>query len=89
MALSGDIELNPGPGSNARNKTPKCSLCDKGVGTTRKHLQCSQCRNLTHITCFIVSKTEQKHYTAQTVYAWLCRDSTLTLSGFRIAPNWP
>ena len=38
LVLSGNIELNPRPGSNARINTPKCSLCNKGVGTTRKRL---------------------------------------------------
>ena len=47
LALPGDIELNPGPGSNAYNNTTKCSLCNKGICTTRKRLQCSQCRNVT------------------------------------------
>ena len=48
--------------------TPNCSLCNKGVGTRRKRLQCSQCVNLTHISCSSIPKTEQKHYTARTVY---------------------
>ena len=82
LTLSGDIELNPGPSSNARNNTPKCSLCNKGVATTRKRLQCSQCCNLTHITCSNIPKTEQKHYTLQTVYAWLCSDCTLSTLRF-------
>ena len=82
LALSGDIELNPGPGSNTRNNTPKCSLCNKGVGTTRKHLQCSQYRNLTRITCSNMPKTEQKHYTARTVYVWLCSNCTLSTLPF-------
>ena len=56
-----DIELNPGPGSNGRNNTPKRSLCNKGVGTTRKRLQCSQCRNLTHITCSNIPKRQNKN----------------------------
>ena len=78
LALSDDIELNPGPGSSTRNNTPKCSLCNKGVVTNRKRLQCSQYRNLTHITCSNIPKTEKKHYTARTVYAWLCSDCTLS-----------
>ena len=57
--------------------TPNCSLCNKGVGTRRKRLQCSQCVNLTHISCSSIPKTEQKHYTARTVYAWLYSDCTL------------
>ena len=77
FALSDEIEFGPEPGSNARNNTPKCSLCNKGVRTTRKHVQCSQCVNLTHITCSNIPKTEQKHYTARTVYAWLYSDCTL------------
>ena len=68
--------------SNARNNTPKCSLCNKGVGTTRKRLQCSQSRNLTHVTCSNIQKTEQKHFSAQTVYAWLCSDCTLSTLPF-------
>ena len=82
LTLSGVIELNPGPGSNARSNTPKCSSCSKGVGTTRKCLQSSQCRNLTHITCSNIPKAEQKHYTARTVYAWLCSDCTLNTLPF-------
>ena len=77
LALSGDIELNPGPGSNPRNSTSKCSFCNKGVGTNRKGLQCSRCRNLTHFTCSNIPKTEQKHYITRTVYTWLCSDCTL------------
>ena len=61
LTLSGDIELNPVPDSNARNKYQKCFLCNKGVGTTRKRLQCLQCYNLTHITFSNIPKTEQKH----------------------------
>ena len=76
MALSGDIKLNPVPARNVRNNTPKCSLCKKEVGTTRKLLQCSQYRNLTHITCSNIPRTELPHYTAQTVYAWLCSDDS-------------
>ena len=57
-------------------------MCNKGVGTTRKRFQCSQCRNLTHITCSNIPKTEQKHYTAQTVYPWLCSDCTLSTLPF-------
>ena len=82
LALSGDIELNPGPGSYACNNTPTFSLYNKGVGTTRKRLQCSQCHNLTHITCSNIPKSEQKQYTAQTVYAWLCSDCTLSTLPF-------
>ena len=82
LALSRDIEFNPGPGSNARNNTPKCFLCNKGVGTTRKRLQCSQSRNLTHVTCSNIQKTEQKHFSAQTVYVWLCSDCTLSTLPF-------
>ena len=52
--------LNPGPGSNTRNNTTKCSMCKKGVGTNRQRLQYSQCRNLTRITCSNIPKTEQK-----------------------------
>ena len=81
LALSGDIELYPGPGSNVRNNTPKCSLCKKGVGTTRKRLQCSQCRNLTHINCSNIPKTEQNTI-LQTIYAWFCSDCTLSTLPF-------
>ena len=59
LILSGDIELNPGPGLHARKSTPKCLLCNKGVGTNRKRLQCSQCQNLTHVTCLNISKTAE------------------------------
>ena len=82
LILCGDIELNPGPGLRSRNNTPKCSVCNKGVGTNRKRLQCSQCHNLTHVTCLNISKFEQKHYTAKSVNYWTCNDCTLSILPF-------
>ena len=29
LILSGDVELNPGPGSRVQNNTAKCSICKK------------------------------------------------------------
>ena len=49
LALSDNIERNRGPDSCACNNTPKCSLCNKGVGTAKKRLQCSECHNLTQL----------------------------------------
>ena len=52
LALSDNIERNRGPDSCACNNTPKCSLCNKGVGTDKKRLQCSECHNLTRVNCY-------------------------------------
>ena len=82
MVVIVNMNIDQEYGSNARNNTPKCSLCNKRVGTTRKRLQYSKCRNLTHITCSNISKTEQKLCTAQTVFAWLCSDCTLSTLPF-------
>ena len=64
---SGDIELNPGPGFNKQlrkkqnaiikktiNKqasTPKCPICNIGVGNNRKCLLCTWSLELTHVIC--------------------------------------
>ena len=48
LVLSVDIELNPGPGSNACNNTPKCSLCNREVSTTT--VEISICRYLMTVT---------------------------------------
>ena len=81
LALSSDIELTQ-EDLVARNNTPKSSLCNKGVDTNRKSLQCSQCCNLTHITFSNIPKPEQKHYTARSIYAWLCSDCSLSTLPF-------
>ena len=60
VILSGDIETNRGPGLRPSNKTPKCTVCWKGVGTNRKRFECEKCFNLTHINCTNISMTQQK-----------------------------
>ena len=72
VILRGDIETNPGPGLRSRNKTPKCTVCWKGVGANRKCFECERCCNLTHINCTNISKSQKKQYTTKSTYKWTC-----------------
>ena len=55
LILSGDVELNPGPGSRVKNNAAKCSICNKAVGTNRKNVKCEVCQHLTHVTLIYLS----------------------------------
>ena len=63
LILSGDVELNPGPGSRVKNNAAKCSICNKAVGTNSKHVKCEVCQHLTHVSCLNISKIQQQNYT--------------------------
>ena len=60
LILSGDVELNPVPGSHAKNNAAKCSICNKAVGTNRKHVKCEGYQHLTHVSCLNISKLQQQ-----------------------------
>ena len=45
LILAGDIELNPRPVLHTKPKAPKCSVCDKAVGTNRKQVKCDMCHD--------------------------------------------
>ena len=53
LILSGDIELNPGPGLPA----PKCDSCNKTVRSNQKRVLCDSCLNVTHAIC-----ADMKHH---------------------------
>ena len=42
--LSGDIELNPGPGL----RKTKCKICEKTVRSNQKHFTCEHCFEIIH-----------------------------------------
>ena len=47
LILSGDIELNPGPGL----RKPKCKICEKIVRSNQKHFTCEHCFEIIHSKC--------------------------------------
>ena len=60
MILSGDVKLNPVPGSRVKNKAVKCSICNKAVGTNKKRLKCGVCEHVTYVSYLNISKIQQK-----------------------------
>ena len=87
LVLSGDIELNPGPGSNARTNSKKitrskqkpspCTVCWKGVGTNRKRLICPSCLSLTHVSCSYLPLEQQKKIRAANPVHLVCNSCSL------------
>ena len=45
IILSGDIEINPGPGLHK----PKCQVCNKTVRCNQKRLVCAHCLEMCHV----------------------------------------
>ena len=75
---SGDVELNPGPGSRIKNNTAKSSIPNKAVGTNRKHVKCEVCQRLTHVSYLNISKIQRETYTVKTIALHTCSAWTLT-----------
>ena len=67
LALSGDIEKNPGPVS--------CSQCTKTVRKKSKRMECSTCKNHTHLKC---SGTNIKFANPRMPQQWTCHSCLLT-----------
>ena len=78
LILSGDVELNPGPGSHVKNNAAKCSIRNQLVRKNRKHVKCEVCQRLTHVSCLNISKIQQKNYTVKTIPLYSCSAYTLT-----------
>ena len=87
MILSGDVDLNPGPGSRVKNNAAKCSICNKAVGRNRKRVKCEICQHLTHVSCLNISEIQQKKYTAKTIPLHTCTACTLTELPFHNTRN--
>ena len=47
IILSGDIEINPGPGLHK----PKCQVSNKTVRCNQKRLVCEHCLEMCHVKC--------------------------------------
>ena len=77
LILSGDVELNPRPGSRAINNAAKCNICNKAVGTNRKRVKCEGYQHLRQVSCLNISKI-QKNYTVKTIPLPTCTACTLT-----------
>ena len=75
LILSGDIEQNPGP-------SPKCTECEKGVGTNRKRLMCDVCLSLTHLSCSTIPIVQHKSFNSRAAYPWTCESCTITTLPF-------
>ena len=64
--LSGDVNRNPGS-----IKDP-CFLCNKGVGTTKKAIQCDDCDNWYHVKCIGTKKCEYSVIVSDPSANWIC-----------------
>ena len=60
----------------------KCPTCQIGVGTNRKHFQCSTCMNVTHATCMNLNKKQLGTLTSSQPYQWLCDRCSLSTLPF-------
>ena len=87
LILSGDVELNLGPGSCVKNNAAKCSICNKAVGTNSKHVKCEVCQHLTHVSCLNISKMQKKKKTVKTLPLHTCTACTLTELPFHKTQN--
>ena len=82
LVLAGDIELNPGPGSLSKPKSPKCNVCERAVGSNRKRVKCDVCQNFTHVSCLNYDKQQQKKFTVKSVPYITCNECLLSTLPF-------
>ena len=81
------MELNPGRASRVKNNAVKCSTCNKALGTNRKLVKCEVCQHLSHVSCWNISKIQQKNYTVKTIPLHTCTACTLTELPFHNTRN--
>ena len=67
LLLSGDIQLNPGPGT----KYP-CTICYKPVKANQMALECDGCLKWTHCKCCGVGKDVYQSYQNESTLQWHC-----------------
>ena len=51
LLRSGDVEENPGPQNNNKQKAPCCVECEKPVAKNHKRTLCTKCFDTTHAKC--------------------------------------
>ena len=56
LAISGDIQLNPGPSSGKGTPKHPCVLCHKSVRANSKAVACDLCDRWSHIACCDIPK---------------------------------
>lgn len=67
LLVSGDIQLNPGPGT----KYP-CTICYKPVKANQMALECDGCLKWTHCKCCSMSKHEYQEHQQEAALQWHC-----------------
>ena len=65
IILSGDIEINPGPGLSK----PKCQVCDITAQCNQKRLVCEHCLEMCHVKC---SNHQLNQNASNKAYEWTC-----------------
>ena len=65
IILSGDIEINPGPGLSK----PKCQVCDITAQCNQKRLVCEHCLEMCHVKC---SNHQLNQNASNKAYDWTC-----------------
>ena len=75
ITLSGDIEINPGPGLSK----PKCQVCDRTVQCNQKRLVCKHCLEMCHVRC---SNHQLNQNASNKAYEWTCSNCIHTALPF-------
>ena len=76
LILSGDIELNPGPGLGPGPKFP-CGICCKPVKSNQKAIQCDGCNKWFHTRCNSISHSDYSML-ANCEDKWFCSKCLMT-----------
>lgn len=76
IALSGDVQINPGPAVKRLPKYP-CKDCKKNVRNNQDALLCVACKVWSHAKCLGMSKEIFKYYLNNPELDWVCSTCSL------------
>ena len=71
LMISGDVERNPGPYSDKRNRKT-CSICSRTIASNHRHVECSTCKTTCHIKCCGVSVDYYRALHSSVILSWKC-----------------
>ena len=77
--ISGDVERNPGPDSDKRNRKT-CSICSRTIASNHRHVECSTCKTTCHIKCCGVSVDYYRALHSSVILSWKCIACTIMMN---------
>ena len=79
LMISGDVERNPRPDSDKRNRKT-CSICSRTIASNHRHVECSTCKTPCHIICCGVSVDYYLTLHSGVIRSWKCTPCNIMMN---------